>query len=197
MVDDASTDHTREIIEGYVSRDKRVRLIGLDQNSGRSEARNIGNQEAQADILCVLDADDKATHNRARDTLACFSLKNPDLVYGGFITMDSMGNTESRYFPEKFDRAISLRDKTHYICHSTLAYRKGVARNIKYASGDFSRLGIDDWRFIWDAHLRGYKFAFAKNPMAYYRNVDGTISFTRSGEEVNRVKDAYLEKALV
>lgn len=197
VVNDGSIDHTKEIVEAMAEKDQRIVLVDLKENVGRSEARNIGNDKATGDILCVLDSDDKATRNRIKDTLACFSLKNPDLVYGGFVTIDTFGNMDKRFIPEPFNREISIRDKTHYICHSTLAYRKGVARNIRYASGDFSRLGIDDWKFIWDAELKGYKFAYVKSPLCYYRNVDGTISFTRSNEEVAKVKNEYMEKILV
>lgn len=197
VVNDGSTDHTQEIVEAQAKKDGRIILVNLAENVGRSEARNIGNEKASGDIICVLDSDDKATRNRIKDTLACFSLKNPDLVYGGFVTMDTFGNMDKRFIPEPFSREISIKHKTHYICHSSLAYRKGVARNIKYASGDFSRLGIDDWKFIWDCHLKGYKFAYVKSPLCYYRNVDGTISFTRNTEEVAKTKDAYMEKVLV
>jgi glycosyltransferase involved in cell wall biosynthesis len=197
VVNDGSTDHTQEIVEAYAKREPRLVFIDLKENVGRSEARNVGNARASGDIICVLDSDDKATRNRIKDTLACFSLKNPDLVYGGFVTMDTFGNLDKRYIPEPFSREISIKHKTHYICHSSLAYRKGVSRNIKYASGDFSRLGIDDWKFIWDCHLKGYKFAYIKTPLCFYRNVDGTISFTRNTEEVAKTKDAYLEKVLV
>jgi glycosyltransferase involved in cell wall biosynthesis len=198
VVNDGSTDHTKEIVEGIAKKDKRIVLVDLEKNVGRSEARNIGNLKASADILCVLDSDDKATRNRVKDTLACFSLKNPDLVYGGFITIDTFGNMDKRYIPEPFRRDVSLKDGTHYICHSTLAYRKGVARNIKYAEGKYSDLGIDDWKFIWDSHLAGYKFAYIKSPLCYHRSVDWTVSFTRNNEDVGKAKkEYYMEKALV
>ncbi len=197
VVNDGSKDHTVEIVEGIAKRDPRVLLVDLKENVGRSEARNIGNEKATGDIICVCDADDKASRNRVKDTLACFSLKNPDLVYGGFITIDTFGNVGDRFVPEAFSRAVSIKHKTHFITHSTLAYRKGVARNVKYSSGDFARLGIDDWKFIWDCHLKGYKFAYVKSPICFYRNVDGSISYTRNPEEVNKAKDAYMEQILV
>ncbi len=195
VVNDGSKDHTQEIVEGMALKDKRITLLPLAKNVGRSEARNIGNKEAKADIICVLDSDDKATRNRIKDTLACFQIKKPDLVYGGFVLIDTFGNMEKRFAPEPFSREASLKYKTHHICHSTLAYRKGVTMNVQYSSNEFSRLGIDDWKFIWDAHLKGYKFAYVKSPLCYYRRVDGTITYTRDENEVSKVKDAFLEKA--
>ena len=192
VVDDGSTDGTRELIEFYAKKDDRIVPIHLGQNSGRSEARNYGNRKASSEIIMVLDADDKATRNRVKDTLTCFELKKPDLVYGGFVTIDTFSNMLQRFVPEPFNREKSIKYKTHYICHSTVAYRKGLTLNVNYDSGDYSRLGIDDWKFIWDAHLKGYKFAYVKQPLCYYRIVEGTISFTRNEEEVLKAKDEFL-----
>jgi len=197
VVNDGSKDHTREIVDAMRIEDSRIRAVHLTQNVGRSEARNIGNKEAQSDIICVLDSDDKACRNRVKDTLACFELKKPDLVYGGFILIDTFGNMEKRFAPEPFTREASIKYKTHHICHSTVAYRKGLTMNVQYEAGDYSKLGIDDWKFIWDAHVKGYKFAYVKSPLCYYRRVDGTITYMRDENEVDKVKSAFLEKAFV
>jgi len=196
VVNDGSKDYTQEIVEAMAKEDKRIVSVNLERNVGRSEARNIGNEKAQSEVILVLDSDDLATKNRVKDTLACFELKNPDLVYGGFQTIDTLGNIERKFVPNAFSREQSLKHKTHGICHSTLAYRKGVSRNVRYESGDFSRLGIDDWKFIWDCHLKGYKFAYVKSPLSYYRLVDGTITYTRNEEEVAKVKEAFVAAVL-
>lgn len=197
VVNDGSKDHTQEIVDGMAKADKRIVLVNLEGNVGRSEARNIGNDKAESEIILVLDADDKATRNRVKDTLACFQIKKPDLVYGGFVVIDTFGNMERRLAPEPFNRESSIKNRTHGICHSTMAYRKGLTRNIRYQKEPYDKLGIDDWKFIWDAHLKGYKFAYVKSPLCYYRRVDGTITYTRDEKEVLKVKSAFLEKAFV
>jgi glycosyltransferase involved in cell wall biosynthesis len=196
VVNDGSTDGTKELIEFYAKKDSRILPVHLETNSGRSEARNVGNAKAQSDIILVLDSDDKATRNRAKDTLALFQLKKPDLIYGGFITIDTFGNMDKRHVPIPFSRENSIKRMTHGICHSTVAYRKGLTMNVQYQSGEFADLGIDDWRFIWDAHIKGYKFAYIKNPLCYYRAVDGTISHTRDEEKVKETKEKFLATAI-
>lgn len=57
MVDDGSEDGTADIAASYVSKDKRFRLI-KQSNSGAAAARNRGMDEARADYLLFLDADD-------------------------------------------------------------------------------------------------------------------------------------------
>jgi glycosyltransferase involved in cell wall biosynthesis len=142
VVNDGSTDGTKELVEFYAKKDKRVRLIHLDANVGRSEARNIGNREAKADIICVLDADDMATRDRVKNTIICFETKKPDIMYGGWIQIDTFGNMERRIAPQPFSKEQSLKYKTHFICHSSVAYRKGVTLNIQYQGGIVLALGL-------------------------------------------------------
>src|SRR5699024_9213980 len=58
VVDDCSTDRTKEVIEQYVEQDSRVKLFSTPQNSGPYVARNIALQEATGEYVTVNDADD-------------------------------------------------------------------------------------------------------------------------------------------
>lgn len=193
VVNDGSDDGTEELLRHYSKRDPRVIPVHLIKNVGRSEARNIGNKKAKGDFICVLDADDKAVRDRVKRTLECFKKHNSDLVYGGYVTIDTFSNMMQRFAPDPFSAERSLKYKTHFILHSTLAYRRGVTLNVQYQKEPYDKLGIDDWRFIWDCALKGYKFAYVKQPLAYYRVVGDTISHTRDEKEVLRVKDAFHE----
>lgn len=192
VVNDGSEDGTWELLEHYKKKDPRIKPIHLENNVGRSEARNLGNREAAGDFVLVLDADDKAVRDRLKRTLDCFKKQNSDVVYGGYVTIDTFSHMVARYLPEPFNRERSIKHKTHYILHSTMAYRKGVTLNVQYQKEPYDKLGIDDWRFIWDCSLKGYKFAYVKQPLAYYRIVGDTISHTRDEKEVIRVKDDFV-----
>jgi len=58
VVDDCSTDDTVEVIESYVQKDKRVRLIKAEMNQGPYVARNLALREATGEFVTVNDADD-------------------------------------------------------------------------------------------------------------------------------------------
>ncbi len=58
VVDDCSTDGTRDITEAYSSIDERVRLVAQTVNGGPAAARNAGFTEAKGRWIAVLDSDD-------------------------------------------------------------------------------------------------------------------------------------------
>lgn len=58
VVDDASSDHTVEIIETFVKADARVRLIKLSKNVGTYVAKNIALDLANGEFVTCHDSDD-------------------------------------------------------------------------------------------------------------------------------------------
>jgi teichuronic acid biosynthesis glycosyltransferase TuaG len=58
VVDDASTDSTREMIKAAAVNDPRVRGIFLDTNVGSIASRNVAIRQARGRYLAFLDADD-------------------------------------------------------------------------------------------------------------------------------------------
>lgn len=58
IVDDASTDKTRAIVESYGKKDSRIVLESMGCNSGSPAARNRGYEIANGDYLTSVDADD-------------------------------------------------------------------------------------------------------------------------------------------
>lgn len=58
IVDDCSTDRTKEVIQQYMRTDRRIRLFSTRENSGPYVARNIALREATGEFVTVNDADD-------------------------------------------------------------------------------------------------------------------------------------------
>lgn len=194
VVDDGSTDGTRDIIEWHVKEDSRVKMFHVEENAGRSAARNFGNAQAQSDLLLVLDADDMATRNRAKDTVTAFHLKKPDVLYGSFFIVDSMGVTERKLVCGPFDAEQNKAKRMNFICHSTMAYTKKLTESVQYQEGVYTKLGLDDWQFQWEAYRKGFKIMHLRNPLCYYRVTESGTMATRDPVAVEAAKDEYLAK---
>ena len=59
LVDDGSTDASRELCERYAAEDARIRALIQPRNMGVSAARNRALQEARGEYVAFLDADDR------------------------------------------------------------------------------------------------------------------------------------------
>lgn len=57
-IDDASTDNSWKILQEYAAKDNRITLLQQPENRGQAEARNIGLQIADGDVVTMLDSDD-------------------------------------------------------------------------------------------------------------------------------------------
>jgi len=198
VVNDGSTDGTQELLEWHAKEDSRIIPV-LADHKGRSAARNTGNALVRAPIILVLDSDDMAMKNRVRDTLIQFNMKNMDVLYGPFQVIDERNNLIGTQGAGPFNRELALKKLQNFIGHSTMAYRKGVTLNVQYDEGEFSQLGLDDWKFQWDCIQKGYKFGFTKVPLSRYRlyqlpnqQLGSPTEFYRDSKEVKKLKDAYI-----
>lgn len=105
VIDDASSDHTVEIVKEYT--DKRVRLICLEENGGACRARNVGIANAKGEYIAFQDSDDEWIEDKLdtqirilqeKDCLVCYSahkLYNGDSVYFKPIDYENQSKYEA------------------------------------------------------------------------------------------------------
>lgn len=72
-----------------------------------------------------------------------------------------------------------------------MAYRKGLTFNVQYVD-DHAKYAMEDFSFIWNAYAKGYKFAYVKNPLCYYRITDGSQTQKSKEEEKVKVKNEFV-----
>lgn len=96
LINDGSTDKSREIAEQYASREReRISLIH-QQNAGQSVARNKGLQIAKGEYIVFVDSDDRLQ----KDALAYYAKhlkdKNIDIIYTEFSMISDEGKELGR-----------------------------------------------------------------------------------------------------
>jgi glycosyltransferase involved in cell wall biosynthesis len=88
IIDDGSTDNTKEIVQSYGDKIIYIRQV----NSGVSSARNNGLEHASGDFIAFLDADDYFTENAIEIRLTVL-IQNPDA--GAVVTETYSQKNES------------------------------------------------------------------------------------------------------
>lgn len=119
VVDNASTDHTREVVEARVI-DRRLRYL-YEPVTGLSVARNTGAKAARGPVLAYLDDDAEASPQWLRRLHEAFVDNDRLAIAGGRVTLLwppgrsrprwlSDGLTEPLGAYDLGDRAIAIRD---------------------------------------------------------------------------------------
>ncbi|MCY7396086.1 MAG: glycosyltransferase [Nocardioides sp.] len=80
VVDDASTDATREVVRRVAEADPRVRVVQLARNGGPGAARNAGIEAARGAWVATLDADDRYLPTRLEGLLALAAETGSEMV---------------------------------------------------------------------------------------------------------------------
>jgi teichuronic acid biosynthesis glycosyltransferase TuaG len=70
IVDDCSPDDANQLIEQYVAKDGRIKLLRLKSNSGAAVARNTAIEAARGRYIAFLDSDDRWLPNKLEKQLS-------------------------------------------------------------------------------------------------------------------------------
>ena len=101
VINDGSTDKTKEIIEHYAAIDKRVELYNVPKGEGgkgKSRALNLGIRQAKSEVIAIYDADNTPDPHALR-YLVTNLVSNPELgaVLGKFRTVNKDATLLTRF----------------------------------------------------------------------------------------------------
>ena len=81
VIDDASTDNTKQILKQYQKISRKIKVITHATNKGVSAARNTGNAHATGTYITNIDSDDFAQNNFLEEAYT-FMETHPDVTIG-------------------------------------------------------------------------------------------------------------------
>ena len=84
IVDDASSDNSRSVIESYLKKDKRIKAFFLEKNIGPAMARNYAINKASGRYIAFLDSDDMWLPNKLELQLDFMKLNNYSFVFSSY-----------------------------------------------------------------------------------------------------------------
>lgn len=168
VIDDGSTDESRQILKGYGDRIR----VHFQKNEGVGAARNKGAEMSTGDLLAFLDADDYWFPRKLEKQIAELNT-DPEigLVHCGLQYVDEKGELGAELLAgEAGSVALKLLRFEPVILGpggSTLV-RKDVFLGVGGYDTNKDLHPSEDWELSYRI-ARKYKFGFVKEPLLYYR----------------------------
>lgn len=114
LVDDGSTDKSRDICDNYSSMDERIIVIHKN-NGGLSSARNIGIETAQGKYIIFIDSDDYWIGNNCLLHMINLAEEyNADVVRGEYISVNEKGERIKTITKNKQGVDLRLLDSANF-----------------------------------------------------------------------------------
>lgn len=172
IVDDCSTDNTRQIVEKYFSDDKRIKYYCLEKNSGAAVARTEAMKRANGEYMAFLDSDDLWIPNKLEKQLLFMKENNYAFSCTAYEQIDE--NDKS------LNRIIHTIEKTDYnrllldcpVGNSTVMYNvkimgKFEVPNIRKRNDDALWLQmLKKEKYIWGMPEILMKYRIRKNSIS-------------------------------
>lgn len=177
ICDDNSKDNTILIIQKYMEKDNRIKLLKNTVNSRPAYSRNRCIQAAQGEYIAIQDADDYSDRERIeKQVKALESNQSYDFVGTGAFCFDEYGVWEKRIpSKEKPNKRDCLKNMP--FIHASCMFRKEALDCIGGYKSSKELPRIEDYDMIFRLYSKD-KCGFNLNECLYYY-FDGKDAFMR------------------
>ncbi|MCS6821301.1 MAG: glycosyltransferase [Microscillaceae bacterium] len=172
IVDDGSTDNTREVVGKFVEQDKRF-IYFYQPNQGVSVARNFGLSQAKGKYIQFLDADDYIADDKLEIGINILE-QNPtiDLVYSDEYTFAESNDTNFKFrpieVPTNFEQRLArVLAFTPFGIDNPL-FRKEIIDKVGYFNTELD--SGEDWLFWFKVIYAKFEFhKYTEKPLVFIR----------------------------
>lgn len=184
VVDDASSDDSRQMIEKVLAPYPRAKFIALETNIGNCRAFNKGWRESAGEFIIDLAADDLLMPKRVERGVEAFarhdvsygvSFSNAELVAGNGAFLKYHYNVDPSGLVKmpvpQGDVFLPLIQR-YFICAPTMMYRRSVLDRL---GGYDESLSYEDFDF-WVRSSRLFKYVYTDEVLVKKRIVKGSKS---------------------
>ncbi|WP_320195423.1 glycosyltransferase family 2 protein [Agrobacterium rosae] len=204
VVDDKSSDATREIVKAFAMNDPRVRLIALEKNLGPGGARNAGLDAAEGRWIAVLDSDDVILPHRTAQMIARAEAASADIAVDNLDVVYTDGRPKETMFADAFLRERGVLTLEDFIASNVLfrstfnfgymkpMFRRDFLNDQKLRFHSTLRIG-EDYLLLASALAVGGLCAIEPSPGYVYNIREGSISRVLELRHVDAMIDADRE----
>ena len=189
IVDDGSTDKTRDIINRYS--DPRIIKIFSDQNHGLISTRNKIASLAKGKYLALLDADDRALPDRLKIQVEFLETHDVDICGADHWTLNQnngdLRNSKQRHSNADIHAMLTVCSP---LCNPAVMGKTVIFKSHPYK---LTSLHAEDYFFWAELALAGYRFANIPNKLIIYRlhASQTSINFREEAKNVFKKSQAH------
>ena len=200
IVNNASSDNTIEVIEGY--HNPKIKCVNFNNDEGIAASRNVGIKVAKGDYICFLDSDDWWKTNKLE---ICNEYINQyDLIYHD---LDIVNANSSK---DKFRKRLYSRDipKENFledlfingnpIKNSSVVLSKRIIDKIGFLDQNLDLMAVEDFDYWIRAIKEGAKTKYIAQSLGYYWKGSNTsykmIQIQRYENLLNKYKGEITSK---
>lgn len=194
VIDDASNDGTKSLIDSYIQKDERVKYYKNEFNLGIAKSRNRGCEIANGTYIAMLDSDDwwLKTDKLSKQVALLDAHPDTGIVGTSIVMYDKNDNFIKEDIFETEDGKIRFKILCQsQFCQSSTLFRKDAF--IATGKYDETMVVCDDLALWLQIGLR-YKFANIKEAdTAYFVNPEGIskLQKRRMSKERNFLVEKY------
>ncbi len=190
IVDDCSTDHTPEIIDGYAGKDGRIKVIHNRVNQKLPEALNVGFREAVGECLTWTSDDNRYMQNAIREMYSKLTdNEEVKMVCADMKLIDMEGEIRGKCLPYEEERM--LYENCVGAC---FMYKREVLEQVgDYDSGMFC---VEDYDYWLRVLVRFGKIEHIAKCLYLYRQHEDSLTFTKKEKiwlQLLKLREKYQE----
>lgn len=176
IVDDNSTDESKEVINQYLKKHKNIQAIFSPINKGANYCRNIGIQNTKGSYVAFLDSDDSFVDSKIEKQMNFLKTENADIVFCDFVNHGNINKLKNK------SGIITLKDvifDNQLGGFSTFLIKKDVLTEVNCL--DESLPSCQDWDLIIKVLKEHKGFFVGEKLVDYYVQED---SITKKPDKV-------------
>lgn len=196
VIDDYSTDSSREIVKEYEKKDTRIRLIESETNfGGPARPRNIGIENAKGKYIAFLDSDDVWLVEKLEKQVEVLADSDYDIIHTLAYSIDTQSNKIGLLNNQKVYNALHpfLSDLTifyfsNYVNINTVLMKKD--KDLRFREDKYL-VALEDW-FFWIENLyNGKHYYLIEENLINYRVDINSISDRKSDKSYKKAFYLY------
>ncbi len=186
LADDASSaPHVRRLLDAYVQRDARIKVVHRVARGHIVEASNSALALAEGDFVAFLDHDDELpAHALLELAEAIRNHPSAALLYSDEDKMDAVGQRFEPYF--KPDWNPDLERSQHYICHLT-AIRADLVRAVGGLRSGFEGSQDHDLVLRCTERLQPHQIVHIPKILYHWRAIAGSTALHADAKDYARL----------